>query len=154
MAVGLINLAFGLLAVIVGLAVSVGSFMAVSRAGGHYMVAWGAVVFGAWRAIVGLTQVLRAAAMPDGRAAIGRLLWPRGDAARAVRLVLVAAVAAIAWFAAPDAWTTISPVSLSTFKGTGDIKSLAYLPGGKWIAVGMGGTANWCSSMPPPGRKA
>jgi hypothetical protein len=58
---GLITMAIGLLVAVVGLAISIGSYAAVAHQGGHYVVAWGAVIFGAISFFRGLFQILRAA---------------------------------------------------------------------------------------------
>ncbi len=53
------NIAIGGLFFIIGLVVTVGSYFAAmsSRVGGTYIIAWGAVVFGAYRAILGFSQL-------------------------------------------------------------------------------------------------
>ena len=57
---GLVTMAVGLLAAVVGLVISIGSYAAVAHSGGHYVIAWGAVVFGAFTFVRGLFQLLRA----------------------------------------------------------------------------------------------
>jgi hypothetical protein len=58
---GLVNIGIGLLIAAIGLTVSVVSYEAVSSSGGTYFVAWGAVVIGAWRVVLGLVQLARGA---------------------------------------------------------------------------------------------
>ena len=135
---GLINVAIGLFAVAVGIAVTVGSYAAVAQKGGHYFIAWGAVVFGAWRAIVGLVQLVRGAASAEGRASLVRLLWPSSGAGRALRLAILPILLAAGWVVAPESWTTLSAARLLTLQGTDEIKSMAYAPGGRWLAAAMG----------------
>ncbi len=135
---GLINLAIGVVAVIIGLGVSIGSYVAVSKSGGTYFVAWGAVAIGAWRALLGLFQILRGAATGEGRASIGRLIWPRSSIGRIARLGVVLVIAAIVWYVAPDRWKTLSPASLLAFQAGDEAELIAYSPDAKLIAVGMG----------------
>ena len=142
---GLINVAIGLFAVAVGIAVSLGSYAAVAQKGGHYFIAWGAVVFGAWRAVVGLVQLVRGAATAQGRASVVKLLWPRSGAGRALRLAILLLALGTAWMVAPESWTASSAASLRTFRGNDEIKSMAYAPGGRWLAaaLGYGGLRIW-----------
>jgi WD40 repeat protein len=132
---GLINMGIGLLVGGVGLAITFGSYAAVSGSGGHYTVAWGAVVFGALQFVVGFIQFVRGLFTKQGRATLVKILWPQSRIGGIVRLGLLAAVAGIVWIVAPESWKTISPESLRTFSVKEEVKSIAYSPDGKWIAV-------------------
>jgi hypothetical protein len=135
---GLISMAIGLLGIAIGIAVTIGSYAAVAGKGGYYFIAWGAVLFGALSFLRGLYQFLRAAVMPEGRSAIGALLWPQSGVGWFVRVAISAVAAGAFWFLAPDSWKTMSPASAQTFEGEGDVRSVAYAPGGQWVAMAMG----------------
>jgi len=138
MMAGFINMGIGLLVAGIGLAISFGSYAAVSESGGHYTVAWGAVVFGGLQFILGFFQFLRGIFTKEGRASLGKIFWPQSRIGAIVRLGLLAAVAAIFWVVAPESWKTISPASLQTFPVSDDVSSIAYSPDGKRIAFAMG----------------
>jgi hypothetical protein len=76
MKAGLINMGIGVLVAVIGAAVSLGSYAAVSHSGGTYFVAWGAVVVGAWRFILGIIQVIRGAAAGPSDASMAGLMPP------------------------------------------------------------------------------
>ena len=52
----MLNIVIGLILCIGGILVTVLTYSAASG-GGHYVIAWGAILFGAYRLIVGLTQL-------------------------------------------------------------------------------------------------
>ncbi len=135
---GLVMMGVGLLAVAIGLAVTIGTYAAVSGSGGHYFIAWGAVVYGVVQFFVGLLWFVRGLFSRRDRADFGRIIWPQSAVGRIVRLGALAAIAAIAWFVAPESWKTVSPSSLRTFAVSDDVNAVAYSPDGKWLAVAMG----------------
>jgi hypothetical protein len=53
---GLRNMAIGAVVCLIGIAVTAGTYSAASS-GGHYVVAWGAIVFGAFQFLKGLFQL-------------------------------------------------------------------------------------------------
>jgi len=53
---GLRNMAVGAIVCLIGIAVTAGTYSAASS-GGHYVVAWGAIVFGAFQFLKGLFQL-------------------------------------------------------------------------------------------------
>jgi len=53
---GLRNMAIGAIACLIGIAVTAGTYSAASS-GGHYVVAWGAIVFGGFQFLKGLFQL-------------------------------------------------------------------------------------------------
>lgn len=132
---GLINMGVGLLVVAIGVAITFGTYAAISESGGHYYIAWGAVVFGGIQFVVGFFQFLRGLATKEGRATLRKLFWPQSGIGAIVRLGALAAIAAIAWILAPESWKTISPSSLRAFQLRNEADSLSYSPDGKWIAV-------------------
>ncbi len=135
MKVGLLNILIGLAIVAIGLAISIGSYEAVAEKGGTYFVAWGAVIFGALQAVLGLVGVIVGAFTKQGRGEIGALLWPKSTLGRGIRLGILAVAAIVAWFLAPDSWKTVSPSPLQTLAVGDDTDSIAYSPDSKWIAV-------------------
>jgi WD40 repeat protein len=138
MKIGLLNILIGLIVAAIGLTVSFGSYEAVAGKGGTYYVAWGAVVFGALQALIGLTRVVIAIFTKEGRGEIGSLLWPKGAASRGIRLGGLAIAAAIGWLIAPESWKTVSPAPLRTFSIADDANTIAYTPDSHWIAVADG----------------
>jgi len=128
----------GLLIAAIGLAITFGSYAAVSGSGGHYTIAWGAVVFGGLQFILGFFQFLRGIFTREGRASLRKIFWPQSGIGAVVRLGVLAAVAVIAWILAPESWKTISPASLRTFPVADDVSAVAYSQDGKWIAVALG----------------
>ena len=55
---GLRNVAIGAIVCIIGIAVTAGTYSAAaSGGGGHYVIAWGAIVFGAFQFLKGLFQL-------------------------------------------------------------------------------------------------
>ncbi|MEW6436900.1 MAG: WD40 repeat domain-containing protein [Pseudomonadota bacterium] len=138
MKVGLLNILIGLVVAAIGLAVSFGSYEAVAGKGGTYYVAWGAVVFGALQALIGLVRVVVAVFTKEGRGEIGSLLWPKGALSRGIRLGVLVVAAAIGWLLAPESWKTVSPAPLRTFSVADDTNTIAYTPDSQWIAVADG----------------
>jgi DNA-binding beta-propeller fold protein YncE len=138
MKAGLINMGVGLLVAAIGLAITFGSYAAVSESGGHYTIASGAVVFGGFQFILGFFRFLRGLFTKEGRATLRQVFWPQSAMGAIIRLGILAAVAVIAWILAPDSWKTISPASLGTFPVADDVNAVAYSPNGKWIAVALG----------------
>lgn len=132
---GLINMGIGLLVAAIGLAVTFGSYAAVSQSGGHYTIAWGAVAFGGLQFIIGFFQFLRGLFTKEGRATLRQIFWPQSGIGAAVRLGIAAAVAVIAWVIVPESWKTVSPASLRTFALGDEADCISYSPDGKWIAV-------------------
>jgi WD40 repeat protein len=135
---GLINIAIGLLAIVIGAVVTFGTYAAVSQKGGHYYIAWGAAVIGAWRVILGVYQIARASFTTEGRAGLWSALWPSSSVGRVVRLALVVVACGAGWFFAPEAWTSFSPSSLHKLREADSVRSVSFSPDRKWIALGLG----------------
>ncbi len=63
MQIGLRNMAIGAVVCIIGIAVTAATYSAASS-GGHYIVAWGAIVFGAIQFFKGLFQLATGSGNP------------------------------------------------------------------------------------------
>jgi WD40 repeat protein len=135
---GLINIAIGIVLIIVGAVVTFGTYAMVSQKGGHYYIAWGAAVIGAWRVILGVYQIVRASFTAEGRASLRSALWPSNSVGRIARLGLVVLAGGAGWLFAPEAWTSFSPSSLHKLQEADSVRSVAFSPDRKWIALGLG----------------
>ena len=54
---GLRNMAIGAVVCVVGIVITAATYSAASSGGGHYVVAWGAIIFGAFQFLKGLFQL-------------------------------------------------------------------------------------------------
>jgi hypothetical protein len=54
---GLRNMAIGAIVCVVGIVITAATYSAASSGGGHYVVAWGAIIFGAVQFLKGLFQL-------------------------------------------------------------------------------------------------
>jgi hypothetical protein len=62
MRTGLVNMGIGLAIAAIGIIITAASYSAVSHSGGTYVVTWGAMAIGAWRFLLGLSQLIRGGA--------------------------------------------------------------------------------------------